>query len=311
MLDVSIIIVNYKTIGYVLNAINSVEKKSYGFSYEIIVVDNNSNDNSEQTLKEYYGNRIIYIGLDKNIGFGRANNEGIKIARGRNILFLNPDTLLINNAIKILSDYLDNNQNTAICGGNLYGENNEPVFSFTCVYPSLLLVILESLSFLPVVRSLPRILYGKSNRFNYTNKIKKVKDIIGADLMIKKEICDKVGGYDARYFMYVEETDLCYRVRKLGYDIVSVPFAEIHHFIGKSFSNYTEKINFRKIEMKTQSLNIFYKSHYSLFHYTCIKNIILANIKFKALVYYFFNREKYLILDKILNIHKNIFKSTK
>lgn len=82
-IDVSIILVNYNTTELLVNAIQSVYDKSTGFTYEIIVVDNNSQSNPKQALDKHFSGRVIYIPLAENIGFGRANNEGIKIARGQ------------------------------------------------------------------------------------------------------------------------------------------------------------------------------------------------------------------------------------
>jgi GT2 family glycosyltransferase len=267
------------------------------------VVDNDSNDNSQQILCDKYGDEVIYIGLPDNVGFGRANNEGIKIAQGKNILFLNPDTLLINNAVKILSDYLDNNEKVAICGGNLFDEENQPAFSFTCMYPSLLLIVSD------VVKFLPSLLFGRSNRFNYTNEAKKVKDIIGADLMIKREICNRVNGFDPRYFMYIEETDLCYRVSKLGYDIISVPSAKIQHLIGKSFSESKEDINVKKIKMVAQSKNLFYQLHYSPSYIMFAKYLTLILIKLRIISFKYQNEKKYIKWKTMYDIYKTEFKS--
>lgn len=104
-IDVSIILVNYNTTELLVNAIQSVYDKSRGFTYEIIVVDNNSQSSPEQALKDCFLGRVIYIPLAENVGFGRANNEGIKIANGRNLFLLNTDTYLVNNAIYILKCY--------------------------------------------------------------------------------------------------------------------------------------------------------------------------------------------------------------
>ena len=97
--DVSIILVNYNTTDLLLQAIQSVFEKSSGFSFEIIVVDNSSQENPEQALLKSFDNKVTFLRLSENIGFGRANNEGIKIAKGRNIFLLNTDTYLLNNAI--------------------------------------------------------------------------------------------------------------------------------------------------------------------------------------------------------------------
>ena len=136
MIDVSIILVNYNTIHLLVNALDSLFEKCNDISYEVIVVDNNSSDNSREICKSRYGERVFFLSLLENVGFGRANNEGIKIAKGKNVFLLNPDTILLNNAVKILSEFLDNHINVAICGGNLYTKELEPIHSYLMYLPS-------------------------------------------------------------------------------------------------------------------------------------------------------------------------------
>ena len=237
-MDVSIIIVNYNTISLLTDAVDSVFEKTEGIEYEIIVVDNNSSDNSKNILAEKYGNRVNFIGLPENIGFGRANNEAVKIAKGRNIFFLNPDTILLNNAVKILSDYLDNNPRVGCCCGNLLDIDKNPTHSFSryCI-PSIFEEINQLFFRLP-----GKLLYGKNTIYNNTNKPLKVAYITGADLMIRKDIFDVHNGFDPAFFMYYEEAELEYRVKNNNYLIISVPFAQIIHLEGKSFSNYLDRL---------------------------------------------------------------------
>ena len=89
MIDVSIILVNYNTIHLLVNALDSLFEKCNDISYEVIVVDNNSSDNSREICKSRYGEGVFYLSLLENVGFGRANNEGIKIAKGKNVFLLN------------------------------------------------------------------------------------------------------------------------------------------------------------------------------------------------------------------------------
>jgi GT2 family glycosyltransferase len=238
-MDVSIIIVNYNTISLLVDAVDSVFEKTEGIEYEIIVVDNNSTDNSKNIISEKYGNKVIYLALPENIGFGRANNEAAKIAKGRNLFFLNPDTILLNNTVKILSDYLDNNPKAGVCGGNLYDADGNPTNSFARL---MALSIFGTINVL--FGNLPeKMMYGKNINFNYTNKPLKVFYITGADLMIKKNIFNRLHGFDPDFFMYYEEVELEYRVSKAGYKVFSIPYAKIVHLEGKSFSNKFERTN--------------------------------------------------------------------
>ena len=256
-MDVSIIIVNYKTASLIFDCIKSVIKMTDSIDYEVIVVDNNSNDDIKERLQQINDERVSLIALKDNIGFGRANNEGLKLAKGRNILFLNPDTVLLNSAINLLSHYLDSNNHVGACGGNLYDWNMKPASSFRRIFPG----IKWSLSELSLY-SLEKLLFRNNWMFNYSNKALTVAYISGADLMVKKEILDKVSGFDPDYFMYYEETDLCYRIHQFGYDIISIPTAKIQHLEGKSFATDPDKpVSETGLRYSEKSRTIYFKKN--------------------------------------------------
>jgi len=266
-MEVSIIIINYNTVSLLCDAIDSVLEKTTDISYEIIVVDNNSSDNSENIIPEKYSEKVVFLKLPENIGFGRANNEGVKIAKGRNIFFLNPDTILVNNAVRILSDYLDNHSEVAVCGGNLYDADMKPTHSFARHFFS----VFYEVDFF-FMNCLSRIKYGKNSNFNYSEKELEVMCIVGADLMIKKLVFEKVGGFDPDFFMYHEEQELCFRMNKNRYKIMSVPTAKIIHLEGKSFTSNWSRL---KIELGARSL--FYKKTHTSLHKKIADGIYRAN----------------------------------
>lgn len=290
-MDVSIIIVNYNTINLLCNAIDSVIQKTTKLIYEIIVVDNNSNDNSKQIINDKYSENIKYISLSKNIGFGRANNEGIHIAKGRNIFLLNPDTILQNNAVKILSDYLDSNLGVAVVGGNLYNANGTPQASFSCYYPSISH---------EVCRLFNLCLNKRIQSFNYSDIPQKVITVYGAALMIKKTVIAEVGGFDSRFFMYAEEDELCHRIKKRGYSIINVPQSQITHLDGRSFE-FTEERQKRRL----QGLRTLYKVSYSPIYCIALRvieysmiisrlflfSLLANNEKIKLWKFYYKNRK--------------------
>lgn len=268
-MDVSIIYVNYKTSQLIIDSISSVVEKTHGISYEIIVVDNNSGDNSFDDIKKAYP-EVIYIQSGENLGFGRANNLGINIASGECLFFLNPDTLLMNNAIYILYKYLIDNSNAGACGGNLYNIDNTPTLSFSPVFPCFIQEFL-SIFYLPVT------LFSKSKSdcFNYTNLPLNVASITGADLMVKKNIINIVGAFDPVFFLNYEETDLCFRIKKAGYKVMSIPNAKIMHFEGKS-----DYISETRLFFLYQGQYIYYKKWYgnvgtkAIYIITYLKNLI-------------------------------------
>jgi hypothetical protein len=130
-MDVSIIIVNYNTSELLKDCINSVLKKTQNVKYELIVIDNASSDCSIKMMKNEFPS-IKLIESKENLGFGRANNLGARYATGKYLLLLNTDTLLINNAINILFDFMekDTKQTIAACGGNLYNLDRTENYSY-------------------------------------------------------------------------------------------------------------------------------------------------------------------------------------
>jgi len=224
-LDVSVILVNYNTKKLTINAINSVFEKTEGVNFEIIVVDNASIDGSIEALKNIFGNRIKIIESKENLGFGRANNLAIKQTESKYIFLLNTDTLLMNNAIKILFDFMEQNPDAGVSGGNLYDAEGNPTVSFK---PKL---FRPENAFSSVFKYYIH-KYIKQTRiddFNYSKMNKKVGYICGANMLIRKTALDASGLFDEDFFMYFEEAELTNRLTKNGWLSYSVPSAKISH----------------------------------------------------------------------------------
>ena len=230
-MDVSIIIVSYNTRELVRACLHSLYKNTSSLVFEVIVVDNNSQDRISEMLNEEF-KEVKFLALPNNIGFGRANNEGIKIANGRYIFLLNPDTLLLNNAIKILSEFLEIRRDVAVCGGNLYTGDLSPTHSYMMYLPSLKGELNEML-----FGHLYRKKYGVSLEFNHGDCPLEVGYITGADMMIRRDVLDEVGLFDADFFMYFEETELTWRIKKRGYKVMNVPSAKIIHFFNSKWND--------------------------------------------------------------------------
>jgi hypothetical protein len=279
-IQVSVIIVNYNTCALTLDCIASVYDKTRGVSFEIIVVDNGSADRSAETISEHYP-EIKVIEAGANVGFGKANNRGASYARGTYLFLLNSDTLLINDAISELVHFITGNraENVGICGGNLYTANKQPNHSYATFYPSVLKIF--------GYRSQLASLLGSVETFNTSNKPKDVAIIIGADLLIKKKLFDQLGGFDPAFFMYIEDGELCLRVKKAGYRIVSVPAAKIIHYQGKS--SPTSK----KLIMEVTSYLYYFKKHHSKVSLFAYKIVELASAVSKFLIFSLsFKKEK-------------------
>lgn len=282
-MDVSIIIVNYHTSQLINCCINSIIKLTERIEYEIIVVDNFSEPDLEEKL--IHSDQIKIIKLNRNLGFGLANNEGFKYATGKYLFFLNPDTLLINNAIHILFTSLESHPKIGICGGNLFDEFYQPALSFKRILPGFLNELNE------LFFEIPQRLVCKNRFFNHSDRIINVGYITGADLMIRYDVFKKLNGFSSCFFMYYEETDLCARVLRDGYGIISVPQAKIQHLEGKSFNN---SIKYNQLRFTQQSRHKYLCRNVSLYEkllcdiiYTisCVFNILIASVKGKVCFY--------------------------
>lgn len=249
--DVSVIVVNYNTLELTKNTINSVIEKTRDLNYEIILVDNASTDGSVEFFEREYTDKVIFIKNSENLGFGRANNKGIEISKGKYVFLLNSDTLLINNAIKILFDFMENNESCGVCGGNLFDINLIPTNSFN---KNMLNYRDEYIN--SIINLFLKFFNLKKKSFNYTKIPLKVEIIVGADMFIRKNILSQTGSFDEDFFMYHEESELCFRILKKRYSIYSIPQAKIIHLEGKS-SQFKE----RKFRMdRYHKYMFFYKT---------------------------------------------------
>ena len=294
-MDVSVIIVNYNTLELTKNTSESVFEKTRGLKYEIILVDNASTDGSVEFFERSYQEKIILIKNKENLGFGKANNIGAKEAKGKYLFLLNSDTLLINNAIKILFDFMEKNNKCGVCGGNLYDAQLFPTFSYKKKMMGYESELKEPLIFgLISIISKKLKKYDWSNPFfNFSDNNLKVELIIGADFFIRREIFEKLTGFDEDFFMYHEESELCFRVLKLGYSIYNVPAAKIIHLEGQSSRIKLEKF---KIERKSKYLFFYKTKGISSLKYA----YILSQIYY--LIYSVYKKEK-----ELLRINKKIY----
>ena len=279
-LDVSIILVNDNTTDLLVQAIKSVYEHSSGFTYEIIVVDNNSKESPEAALKQNFGNKIIFLSLPENIGFGRANNEGIKIAAGRNIFLLNTDTYLLNNAIKILSDYIDTHPKVGSCGGSLYTAELAPTYSYHRIPYGIWSYEISILTL-----GLNRY-FVKHPFYNTSERAIKVGNVSGANMMLRHDVIKEVGAFDPIFFMYCEESELSWRIRKAGYFNINVPQAKIVHLEGKS-SRIVEK---RKL-MELDGRKKYYIKTRGKWYFNIANIMLLLGIQQRIILYNILGRK--------------------
>lgn len=204
MLDLSIIIVNYKTPKLTFDCIESIYNQNSTLNFEIIVVDNDSQDNSETFVTEKFS-EVIWINNHSNEGFGRANNLGIKYSRGKYILLLNSDTIVINNAIETAFNKLkEEDEEIGLITCQLLNKDGSLQKSFYTKNASYKEILGYNLFY---------DFFFKSNK---KNDSKDIMAIHGAFMMFEKEKIGKFGCFDQDFFMYAEEFEWCYRLLKNG-----------------------------------------------------------------------------------------------
>jgi GT2 family glycosyltransferase len=291
-MDVSIIYVNYNTYNLLTNSIQSVIELTVDISYEILIVDNNSQLEEKLKLQQFCtSHKITLIESDTNLGFGKANNLAAKQAKGKYLFFLNPDTYLINNAIKELYLFSINN-NITTCGANLFSKEEKPIHSYWMKMPSISFELSALFSDIPL-----KIKHHNSHEHNYTNQPKEVAFITGATLMIQHSLFKNIGGFDPDYFMYFEETDLQLRIKHTGNKIYNLPTAKIIHLESQSL-----KSRVQKLKLFFTSRKIFYSKNCTKTEFT-IANTVL---KFSCIIRIFAftilqNKEKSNYWKTILN----------
>lgn len=229
-MDVSIIIVNYNTCKITCECIDSIVEKTRGISYEIILVDNASTDGSKDFFER--DNRITYIYSEKNGGFGYGNNLGMKIAKGKYFLLLNSDTLLVNNAVKEFFDYAEAHDEKRVYGCYLEHADGSPARSFF-YFPAF-----------TIKEFLKRIL-GKDRLIELDYTDKEVQAVTGADMFFHREIFEKTNGFDENVFLYGEEGEWQYRIRKEGHLSCLITAPRITHLEGQSMNESPSKMGIR------------------------------------------------------------------
>lgn len=252
--DVSVIVVNYKTKKLVSECLKSLFANTRGINFEVFVVDNNSQDDVEGMLRRDFEG-VNFIGSAVNVGFGAANNIAIKRANGKYIYLLNPDTLLVNNAIKHFYDYCEENFNIGCVGGWLEDLDGNSIHSYGCFinyWQDIFYIVGYNLKKL---LNLKRVKLRKLKFIKETEPFF-VEYITGASLFVPKKNFEKIGLFDEHFFMYSEETDLQLRMSKSNLKRVIIPLPRVIHLEGKSFS----LSNSRRIMMDVSKIK-FIKKH--------------------------------------------------
>lgn len=228
---VSIIIVNWNSKKFLTDCLSSIVSNTKNLPFEVIIVDNASYDGAFELVNGMQN--VKYIQSEKNQGFSKANNIGLKQSSMDTLLFLNPDTVLQNNAIEIMHKVLWSDNDYGSVGCKLL--NTDGTLQTSCVMPfPTLFNLLFDIEYLKI-RTPFFPAWGISSLFKAGEGPWSVEAISGACIMTKRSVVDKIGGFSEEYFMYAEDVDLCMKIKMSGYKNMYVPSAKvIHHGGGAS-----------------------------------------------------------------------------
>ena len=300
MIDISIIIVNYNVKEFIIPCIKSIiDYSPNNLSIEIIVVDNNSNDESVISIATKFPNTKLILN-DKNIGFSKGVNKGAKAADGKYLYILNPDTELLDDNFTQLIKVIEINNNIAVLGPAIYSKSNKLQRSYwrkPSLYNTLLSIM--NLEFFNWMKNY--------NGFTFNNPTE-VESISGAAFFVNASLFNSIGGFDPKLF-WMEDIDFCIRISKMGYKTYYLPACKVLHYRGKSSEkNWTDTI----INQLMSKIKYFYKHHspletnilkIAIFNISVIKSLLFLiiapiSIKYRNKLYgYVFVIKKILLND--------------
>ena len=257
-MDLSIVIVNWNSADFLDQAVTSLKANVLGLTYEIVVIDSGSFDGSGEMLGRNHP-AVRFIQSAANLGFGRANNKAVSRTRGRVLLFLNPDTLVMTDAVQSMYHAL-----VATTGGGIFGPqllNEDGTIQQTCIraFPTLLNQVLDSN--LLRTRFPGSRLWGTAHLHESGRQPVRVDAVSGACLMIKRAQFDAIGGFSSDYFMYGEDMDLCMKANRAGLGVYYLAMAAVIHFGGKSSAK--AQANTFSAVMRVESQWRFFRKHQS------------------------------------------------
>jgi GT2 family glycosyltransferase len=229
--DCSVVIVNYHTDEVLAECLASLAKTAGGLEVEVIVVDNGSTLAGGGFRERFPGVRLVEN--PGNVGFARAANQGIRLARGRHLLCLNPDTVVHEGALAAMAGHLDAHPRVGAVGARLLESDGS--LQYSCRrFPGYVTIFFGRYALLT------RLFPGNAGSRDYLyldwdhRTVREVDWVSGACLMVRREVIDRVGAFDEGYFLFVEDMDWCRRIRDAGWAVVYLPDAVVTHHIGAS-----------------------------------------------------------------------------
>lgn len=253
----SVVLINLNTHDFLQACLASMRRQLDEPQYEIILVDNGSIDGSVDMVRREFP-QVRVFPQTENLGFTKANNVGLREAHGNYLLILNSDTEVVDDALEKMCDYMDAHTDVGALGAQLL--NTDRTVQLSCRrFPSFKTALFHRYSLL--TRLFPNNKYSAEYLMTDTghNQTMEVDWVSGACLLTRRATTDEVGLLDEGFFIYAEDVDWCYRIKKAGWKVVYYPDAKVLHHIGRA----TRKIPYKMTYERHRSMWRFYRKHYS------------------------------------------------
>lgn len=310
---ISIIIVNFNTEDLLRDCLMSIYEKTSGLSYEIFVVDNASSDSSCAMVQSEFP-EVNLIRNNENKGFAAANNQAIPLVKGKYIVLLNSDTVLINNAFGIMYGFMEGHDGAGICGPQLLNKDRS-IQKSVAEFPSIKKIIGSYIKSVNRVKPLNGFNQFDPQFYDYRRQKKIVGAVLtGACLMIRRSLFEVFGLLDEQYFFYLEEADWSLSIIKKSWEIWIVPEAKVMHYLMASVKqNRNTELEMKVKTRQVKSLIYFYRKHYGQCNAALLRIVLLsffsANVFRRVIEYYFIGRGKNLAAEFKLRLASKLLLS--
>lgn len=271
-LDISIIILNYNTRDLLRDCLRSVLTSQMSGGYEVIVVDNRSTDQSaEMVEREFPG--VMLIRSPRNGGFSHGNNQGLRLAAGRYVMLLNPDTVLPPDALPVLVSFMDQTPEAGVCGPRLVRADGTLDLACRRSFPTPEVSLYRLLGLSKLFPKSPRFA-----RYNLTfldeHKSAEVDAVVGACMIVRAEAISQAGLLDEQFFMYGEDLDWAYRIKQLGWKVFYNPAVTVLHYKRESSRQRPVKT----IVEFYRAMLVFHRKHFARKTFFLLNWLIVAGI---------------------------------
>ncbi|MCE3203590.1 glycosyltransferase family 2 protein [Paenibacillus sonchi] len=273
--DVSIIVLNYNTCRLTMDCLRSVYDSETNFVYEIILIDNNSRDDSvERISREFPG--VMLIANSENVGYARANNQGMEVASGRYVLLLNSDTVVRKDTLQTMISFMDGRPDIGASGCKVILPDGSLDKACKRGFPTPSASFYYAFGFSKLFPDRPRF-NGYQLGYLDPDQDYPVDCLVGAFMLLRRETIEQVGGLDEDFFMYGEDLDWCFRIKEAGWGIYYYPQTSIIHLKGGS----ARRRPFKIVYEFHRAMILFHRKHYSKRYNSMINGAVYTGVGVK------------------------------